>query len=54
MALLQGAGRLGCLEQPGDLGQVVDLFGRDVGLAQLHGHLAVFPMAASTPPGCGI
>jgi hypothetical protein len=34
----------------GDLGQVVDLLGRDMGFVQLHRHLAVLPMSAATLP----
>jgi hypothetical protein len=44
------AGATGALQQPGDLGQVVDLFGRDVGLVQLHRHRAVLPMPAGPLP----
>jgi hypothetical protein len=34
-------GSPGWLEEPGDLGQVVDLFGSHVGLVELHRQLAV-------------
>jgi hypothetical protein len=34
------------LAQPGDLGQVVDLLGGDVGLVQLHQHGAVLAVPA--------
>jgi hypothetical protein len=38
------------LQQPGDLGQVVDLLGRHVGLVQLHRHQAVLAMATGPLP----
>jgi hypothetical protein len=40
----------GGLQQPGDLGQVVDLLGRHVRLVQLHRHQAVLAMLASALP----
>jgi hypothetical protein len=43
-------GSPGWLEEPGDLGQVVELFGSHVGLVELHCQLAVLPMVTGALP----